>query len=918
MNSVLETLDPLARLVVQALLNSLWQGLLIATLVWVLLRVLGRVSATTRHALWLVSLLTIGLLPLAGVFIAYQRAESNPKSELETRAGIVAAPIAVQQQFSPPVSTGRPFSSALRQTAIPAFLPKQSEVTPLTSQQPEIAPLTPRMTAEMSAANMPSLAAAPTGLSPKSSNGNWAMQLRQRVSGWITNWMDGSAPLFLAAGWLVVSLLLGGRIARSYIFLFRLRRRLEPVAETLSSRTTYLSERFGIRREVKLCSAASVKMPMTIGWLHPLIVLPPDLPETLSSAECDSVIAHELAHIKRWDYATNFAQRVIQAVLFFHPAVWFINKQLVIERELACDDWAVKLTGEPRRYASCLTKLVELLSESKPLAAATGILFGKHIISRRVEMILNRDRNATTTVSKPALVYAIGLAFLVVFACSALSPVIAVPVGQKPAKKAPEAKPAKPVPATPRAEVAPAAPADLWLDSDEFPLPARIGFDSEDIAIPALPPVPALAELPEWAGDAAFALQDGPRIVPPAPIAAEAPLAPMVWADSLATTIPAPAYAPAMPNGLTGTIAGWGQNATTQNKTPAIPEGELLSLLSDIVKKDTDENVRREALQGIYRMRNSDAAINTLIQLYDAVSDVKTKGEILNYLMRRNGDNSKAIAKLVQIAKNEKDENLMRAALSQLTQVKGDEGADHLVSIYDGLQDPKLKQRVIRALAYNKSKKAVDKLMAIAKNDSDPTVRTAAIRSLYEIDNRLYLNFAEGTRQSLLTEPRLLTPRITTPRVEVDRLNDHLRDLNDRMRFEFDGKKFELNHDQFNEAMRKSREALEKVRELNGKFRFELDGKAFEWNQQQLQEFQSRAREAQQRATEQMRELQDRLRSEWRELEPGVYQVTPEARPIRKEEREELRDERRLNKDQRSSDKPAPPPKPATYNAARS
>jgi beta-lactamase regulating signal transducer with metallopeptidase domain len=912
MNSMLETLDPLARLAVQALLNSLWQGLLIATLVWVLLRALGRVSATTRHAMWLVSLLTIGLLPLAGVFIAYQRAESNPKSELEARAVIAPIPNAIQQQFSQPVSMVRPFRSALRQPANTALLPKQSEAKPLTLS----------MTAEIPAADALRQAAA----TPPSSNAaqirdKWAVRLRQRVSGWVINWMDGSAPLFLAACWLAVSLLLGGRIAGSYVFLFRLRRRLAPVGETLDARTIYLAERFGIRRGVKLCSATSVKMPMTIGWLHPLIVLPPDLPESLSSAECDSVIAHELAHIKRWDYATNFAQRVIQAALFFHPAVWFINKQLVIERELACDDWAVKLTGEPRRYASCLTKLVELLSESKPLAAATGILFGKHIISRRVEMILNRDRNATTTVSKPALVYAIGLAFLVVFACSALSPVIAVPLGQKPAKKAPEAKPAKPTSTVPRAEVAPAVPADLWLDSADFPLPARIGFDSEDLVIPALPPMPALAEVPEWAADAAFALQDGPRIVPPTPVAPlspEAQLAPMAWADSLATTIPAPAYAPVAPNALTGTIAAWGQTPTTQSKTPAIPEAELLSLLSDIVKKDSDENVRREALQGIYRMRNSDAAINSLIQLYDAVSDVKTKTEILNYLMRRNGDNSKAIAKLVQIAKNEKDENLMRAALSQLAYVKGDEGADQLVSIYDGLQDPKLKQRVIRALAYNKSKKAVDKLMAIAKNDSDPTVRTAAIRSLYEIDNRLYLNFAEGTRQSLLTEPRLFTPRVVTPRVEVDRLNDRLRDLNERMRFEFDGKKFELNQDQFNEAMRKSREAMEKARELNSKFRFEFDGKAFEWNQQQLQEFQSRAREAQERAVEQMRELQDRLRSEWRELEPGVYRVTPEAQPRPKVEREQQREERKLNKDQRSSDKPAATPKPATLNAARS
>ncbi len=880
MNSVLETLDPLARLAVQALLNSLWQGLLIAALVWVLLRALGRVSATTRHALWLVSLLTISLLPLAGLLLPQQSDISLPKKVTEVRAPAITTPL-------PPVAhrAATPLNAPLRFTPLPAPLVNKAE------------PL----------AVMPSTLDVPLVVAPPT-----RPALRQRLSHWLAALFAGPAPLLLAALWLALSALLAGRIAHSYFFLFRLRRRLQAVPEPLNQRKDYLAARFGIARGVELFIAADVKMPMTIGWLRPLIVLPPDLPESLSSAECDSVIAHELAHIKRWDYATNFAQRVIQALLFFHPAVWFINKQLVIERELACDDWAVKLTGEPRRYASCLTKLVELLSESKPLAAATGILFGKHIISRRVEMILNRDRNATTTVSKPALVYAIGLAFLFVFACSALSPVIAVPLAQKPAKKAPEVKPVKPAPATPRAETATIAPAALL---DEIPPSARLALDGEDMVIPALPPLPARVELPDWASDAVIALQDQDAVAPRTPVAPRVPVTPfppVAWADSfggqLGTTFPAPAYAPFAQNGLTAAFAG-GQNTAAQSKTPAIPEAELLSLLSDIVKKDSHENVRREALQGIYRMRNSDAAINTLIQLYDSVSDVKTKSEILGYLMRRSGDNSKAIAKLVQIAKNEKDETVQRAALNQLAYVKGDEGADHLIAIYDGMQDPKLKQRVIRALAYNKSKKAVDKLMAIAKNDSDPTVRTAAIRSLYEIDNRLYLNFAEGTRQSLLTEPKVLT----IPRVNLEQLNDQLLYLKDRLNFDFDGKKFELNKEQFDDAMKRAKEALEHARELNGKQRFEFDGKAFEWNKQQLEEFQSRAREAQQRAVEQMRDLEQRLRNDWREGEPRV--IRPAARPERN--RDEERDSQREPRKPAADQKPAAAPKPATYNVAR-
>src|SRR5262249_58151476 len=120
--------------------------------------------------------------------------------------------------------------------------------------------------------------------------------------------------------------------------------------------------------------------------------------------------------------------------------------------------------------------------------------------------------------------------------------------------------------------------------------------------------------------------------------------------------------------------------------------------------------VRNEALQGIYRLR-SDAAINALIQLYDGAGDAKVKGEIIGYLLRREGDNSKAIAKLTAIAKSEQNEELRNKAIRYLGNVKGDEGAANLIQIYDGLQDQKMKQFVIRSLAYNKSRKDVTKLI---------------------------------------------------------------------------------------------------------------------------------------------------------------------------------------------------------------
>ncbi|MBK7599720.1 MAG: HEAT repeat domain-containing protein [Acidobacteria bacterium] len=100
-----------------------------------------------------------------------------------------------------------------------------------------------------------------------------------------------------------------------------------------------------------------------------------------------------------------------------------------------------------------------------------------------------------------------------------------------------------------------------------------------------------------------------------------------------------------------------------KKKEPAIPDSEMLSVLVDIVKRDSDPAVRNEALRGIYRMR-SDAAINALIQLYDGTNDVKVRSEIIRYLGFNRS--RKALDKLIQIAKNDSDPEIRKAAVRSL------------------------------------------------------------------------------------------------------------------------------------------------------------------------------------------------------------------------------------------------------------
>ena len=93
---------------------------------------------------------------------------------------------------------------------------------------------------------------------------------------------------------------------------------------------------------------------MSLGFLHPAILIPQTLLDTLSNAELEHVVLHELAHLRRRDDWTNLAQKLIVAILPIQPALYWIGRRMSIEREMACDDWVIATTGtaKPMRRRS--------------------------------------------------------------------------------------------------------------------------------------------------------------------------------------------------------------------------------------------------------------------------------------------------------------------------------------------------------------------------------------------------------------------------------------------------------------------------------------------------------------------------------------------------------------------------------------
>jgi beta-lactamase regulating signal transducer with metallopeptidase domain len=170
---------------------------------------------------------------------------------------------------------------------------------------------------------------------------------------------------------------------------------------------------FESRPQVKLCVSSDVTVPAAIGFFRPAIVFPAWLLPQLSPEEIKVILLHELAHFRRWDDWSNLAQKVVKAVFFFHPAVWWIESRLTLEREMACDDMVLAQTASPRAYASSLISFAEKLQNARALTLAQALVSRMRDMSLRVAQILDARRPSRTGLWKPVLGLSAGMLALV-------------------------------------------------------------------------------------------------------------------------------------------------------------------------------------------------------------------------------------------------------------------------------------------------------------------------------------------------------------------------------------------------------------------------------------------------------------------------------------------------------------------------
>lgn len=228
------------------------------------------------------------------------------------------------------------------------------------------------------------------------------------------------APLWRVSGgdawrwalpWLVVAWASGvGVFSARLIGGWRLTVRLRSVAVGPAPREWQqtleeLIYRLRVSAPVRLLTSSLVAVPTVVGWLRPVILVPVEALIGLPVEQVRALLAHELAHIRRHDYLVNIVQSIAEAVLFYHPAVWWVSDQIRTERELCCDDLAVAASGDVLVYALALA---DLDSRRRARLKAALAADGGSLVNR-IRRLVGQSQPLSHTLPGPGAAWALVL-----------------------------------------------------------------------------------------------------------------------------------------------------------------------------------------------------------------------------------------------------------------------------------------------------------------------------------------------------------------------------------------------------------------------------------------------------------------------------------------------------------------------------
>jgi beta-lactamase regulating signal transducer with metallopeptidase domain len=397
-------IETAVRFIVAALLAGLWQAPLFALAAWLVLRLRPGLNATTRHSVFAAALSASVVLP------------------------IVTASLAMPKRDAASASASRQVIVTFDGSA--AALRRASQSGGVLRHEPA------RATASH----------ASTGITPPvvSSDGNAPLANVAAPQPFVRPNLTLPRPVAfgVAALWFGGASFVLVRLLLALVNLERLKRNALPLSVTYRAHLERWAAAPKGSRTVRLCTSADIDIPVAVGLFDAMILLPQHLLDELQPAEIDSIVLHELAHLRRADDWINAVERVVQALMFFNPGVMWLAAQLDLEREVACDDWVLQ-QNDALRYATCLAKVVETAVWPYGAVPAPGAFVTRRGMSIRIERILAKHRDVRVRTSLGSTSGAVALIGALGIVAAVVSPSIAYDL----APPAPAAPPAPPAPA---------------------------------------------------------------------------------------------------------------------------------------------------------------------------------------------------------------------------------------------------------------------------------------------------------------------------------------------------------------------------------------------------------------------------------------------------------------------------------------
>ncbi len=223
------------------------------------------------------------------------------------------------------------------------------------------------------------------------------------------SYFEQHLPLLVTV-WLIGVFLLSLRMLGEIAYIQHLKHyRCRAIGGEWQKKLDQMAQQMGIRRPVLLRETFRIHSPMVVGVFKQVILLPAGLLSGLSPQQMEGILAHELAHVRRYDYLANIFISIIEILLFFNPMMWWISRRAKAEREHACDDLAIAWTGDTLSFVKTLAQLEEWRSSGRPLAMA--FLGSKGSVLGRIQRMLRQEDRRLSPIRALGALLGISLCF---------------------------------------------------------------------------------------------------------------------------------------------------------------------------------------------------------------------------------------------------------------------------------------------------------------------------------------------------------------------------------------------------------------------------------------------------------------------------------------------------------------------------